>query len=89
MLNRAKTGKVHITSSFRNLPEEILLKLYKEKITALERLSGLAPIGACSPGSTSPPLIGEPAIDQAPLWVRVALIDEMLSCPLCLEEFLR
>jgi len=86
-LSSTKSGKVHITSSFRNLPEEVLLNLYKEKIAALEEMSGLASAGVCSPESNAAPLIGEPAIDRAPLWVRVALLDEMLSCPLCRREF--
>ena len=87
-MSRTKSGKVHSTSSFRNLPEEVLLGLYKEKITALEEMSGLASAGVCSPESNAAPLIGEPAIDKAPLWVRVALLDEMLSCPLCRRELL-
>lgn len=87
-MSSTKNGKVHITSSFRNLPEEILLGLYKKKITALEEMSGGAAAGVCSSEPNAAPLIGEPVIDGAPLWVRVALLDEMLSCPLCRRELM-
>ena len=74
---------------FEALPAEVLLVLYKDKLRALARLIGLTCSEACLSGSSSPPRIGVPSIDGAPLWVRVALIDEMLSCPSCREAFLQ